>query len=68
MGPAGTTTAVPYFCLLYGVGNYLLVSLCVAVVSAGWSATHELDSIMEQAASTPPSPPPSPPPELLIGW
>ena len=39
---AGPTVVVPYFCLVYSIGNYLLVSLCVAVVTAGWGATKQL--------------------------
>ena len=39
---AGPAAAVPYFCLVYAIGNYLLVSLCVAVVTAGWGATKQL--------------------------
>jgi len=43
--------SVPYFCTLYGVGNYLLVSVCVAVVSAGWNATIEIERSTQETRS-----------------
>jgi large-conductance mechanosensitive channel len=44
---ATPTAAVPYFCVVYAIGNFLLVSLCVAVVVAGWEATKEMPSPLQ---------------------
>ena len=43
MSGSSRVTVYIYFITVYSIGNYMLLAMCVAVVSAGWSATKQLE-------------------------